>query len=187
MTTMETELQNPLKRIRIQELGKTPELLAKEAGIQLAAIGQAEEGFYPNPLPSYLQAIGITPGSFDADQITEEYHEFQLARRKSNGPNGNPKLILDPFFNLDQHPMLTWRRLSGLSVYGFCSAYCVHMPSLNNFEKNILNMTTIPPKNIVEALTDAEYDLTEFIEACQLYKRRQLNLIRSVNELPPEK
>lgn len=187
MTTMsDTEVINPLKRIRIQELGKTPELLAKEAGIRLAAIGQAEEGFYPNPLPSYLAAIGISSPS-DVEEITEEYHTFQKLRRKNNGPNGVPKLRLDVSFNLDEHPMLTWRKVSGLSVYGFCSAYCIHMPTLNNFEKNLLNMTTIPPKPLVEALTDAEYELEEFIEACNLYKRRQLNLIRSMNELPPEK
>lgn len=185
MTTLESDLISPLKRIRQLELRKTPEQLAKEAGINLAAIGQAEEGFYPNPLPSYLLAIGITPGSFDELDITEEYHKYQTEKRKRNGPNGSPRLILSPIFKLDEHPLLSWRLQSDLSTYGFCSAYCVHMPSVNNFEKNILNITKIPPTSIEGPLIQAGYDLDEFNEACILHKRYLNNKLRELNNLPP--
>lgn len=181
---LEDDLFNPLKRMRL-ETNKTPELFAKEAGIQLAAVGQAEEGFYPNPLPSYLQALGIVLGSQDEFDITEEYHEYQIRKRKANGANGNKRLVTDPAFSLDEHPLVGWRRQSGLSTYGFCSAFCIHMPSVNNFEKNILEITKIPPVAISLPLETADYDLTEFTEACKLYKVTRLNASRALNNLPP--
>ena len=181
---LEDDLINPLKKERIL-MGVSTETLSKEAGIQLAAIGQAEEGFYPNPLPAYLVAVGIRPGSLAETKITEEYKSFQVKRRKLNGPSGKPKLILNPIFSLDEHPLVTWRRQSGLATYGFCSAFCIHMPSVNHFEKNILTINTIPPKPISESLTDAGYDLDEFTEACILYKYSLANSIRELNNLPP--
>src|SRR5678809_63528 len=76
---------NPLKFLRLQT-GRSPELFAKDAGIQLAAVGQAEEGFYPNPLPAYLLALEILPGTQDEIVVTEAYHEYQTTKRISNGP-----------------------------------------------------------------------------------------------------
>jgi hypothetical protein len=181
---LEDDTLNPLKRLRL-ETNKTPELFAKEAGIQLAAVGQAEEGFYPHPLPSYLIALGITPGSSYEYEVTEEYHEYQIRKRKANGANGNRRLILDPVFSLDEHPLVTWRRQSGLATYGFCSAFCIHMPSVNNFEKNILEISKIPPTAIEVPLLGADYDLTEFTEACILYKTNRINRSRRLNNLPP--
>lgn len=171
----QTELINPLRKIRIRDYNKSPEQLAKDAGIQLAAIGQAEEGFYPNPLPSYLLALGIKPGSQEEFDLTNEYHEYQTQKRISNGPNHSPKLILSPIFDLDTHPLISWRTQSGLATYGFCSAYCIHMPSVNFFEKNILKCSKIPPSTIEGPLLEAGYDLTEFTEACNLYKSNLIN------------
>lgn len=186
MTTMiEDELINPLKRERLA-LGKTPEAMSKEAGIRLAAIGQAEEGFYPNPLPAYLLAIGIKPGSTSETEVIQEYHAFQIRRRQSNGPLGVPKLTPNPSFVLNEHPLLTWRRQSGLSTYGFCSAYCIHMPSVNHFEKNIINITHLPPAAIAKPLTDAGYDLDEFTEALIMYKATLINTSRRLNNLPTQ-
>lgn len=174
---------NPLKFLRLQT-GRSPELFAKDAGIRLAAVGQAEEGFYPNPLPAYLLALEILPGTRDELAVTEAYHEYQTTKRISNGPKGEPKLITVPQFRSDEHPLLTWRIQSGLSTYGFCSAYCVHMPSVNNFERNILNITRIPPVSISEPLREAGYDLEEFTEAANLFKAGLLNQSRALNGLP---
>lgn len=180
---MEEELLNPLKRLRIQELNRTPEQVAKEAGCQLAAIGQAEDGFYVNPLPAYLQVLGIIPGTQEYYDITEEYHEYQNKKRISSGPNGVPRLILSPEFFLTEHPLVSWRNQSDLSTYGFCSAFCVHMPSVNNFERNILSMTKVPPTSIEGPLLVAGYDLSEFKEACVLFKENCLRLQRQANGL----
>lgn len=180
-----TELISPLKRLRITDFNKSPEQLAKDAGIQLAAIGQAEEGFYPNPLPAYLLALGIKPGSEEEFSITQEYHEYQNQKRISNGPNHNPKLTLSPEFFVNEHPLLTWRTQSGLSTYGFCSAFCIHMPSVNNFEKNIMKITKLPPASVADPLITAGYDLTEFTEACFIYKSNLENEVRLANNLPP--
>lgn len=186
---MDTNLINPLKELRL-ELRYTPEQLSKEANIQLAAIGQAEEGFYPNPLPSLLLAMGIKPGSAQEEQITKDYHTYQIRKRQSNGPaTNNSRLHLSPTFKNDEHPLLTWRKQSGLATYGFCSAFCIHMPTVNNFEKNIIKITKIPPDGILLPLVQAGFNLVdglldEFTEACKLYKATLLNKSRIVNDLP---
>lgn len=180
---------NPLKELRL-ELRYTPEQLSKEANIQLAAIGQAEEGFYPNPLPSLLLALGIRPGTNQEETVTKAYHLYQIRKRQSNGPATNQsRLTLAPEFRLDEHPLLTWRKQSGLATYGFCSAFCVHMPSVNNFEKNITKLTEIPPKPIILPLVQAGFNLIdglldEFTEASKMYKATLLNEVRVANDLP---
>lgn len=181
---IDDEVINPLKKVRL-DLNKTVEAFAKESGMQVAAVGQAEEGFYPNPLPNYLLAIGITPGSSGETEITQDYHTFQRQRRILNGPENHCRLILNPIFTLSEHPLVTWRKQSGLSTYGFCSAFCIHMPSVNNFEKKIINLSTNPPLAITGPLTDAGYELTEFSEACVMYKSNLVNVSRALNNLPP--
>jgi DNA-binding XRE family transcriptional regulator len=176
-------MDNPLKTLRLQ-LKYSPERLAREARIQVAAIGQAEEGFYPNPLPSLMLALRVIPGSGEERIIINQYHQYQLEKRKSNGPHGNPKLTLSPSFSTDVHPLKAWRRQSGLATYGFCSAFCIHMPSVNMFEKNIMKLTENPPKAIAKPLLQAGYDLDEFIEASKLYKAALLTRIRLLNDLP---
>jgi hypothetical protein len=184
-TLIDDELINPLKKSRL-DLNKTVEAFAKESGIRSAAVAQAEEGFYPNPLPSYLLAIGIQPGSPSEQEITEEYHHFQVQRRKLNGPLGVPRLTPNPSFTLDKHPLLTWRKQSNLSTYRFCACYCIHMPSVNNFEKNIINVGNMPPLAISIPLSQAGYDLDEFTEACLLHKSYLINRSRELNNLPPQ-
>lgn len=175
-------MENPLKEIRM-ELQFTPNQLANFAGIHQTAVEQAEAGFYPQPLPSYLIAIGIKPGTSDEKKLIDKYHQFQLETRLENGPNGLCKLILNPRFTLDENPLFSWRTQSGLATYGFCSAFCVHMPSVNNFEKNIVKLGEVPSKAIAVPLTQAGYDLDEFTEASLLYKASLLNKVRSSNGL----
>lgn len=182
---METTIINPLKYIRQHELHKTPEQLAKDAGINLAAIGQQESGLYINPLPSYLAAIGYTPGSKDEQELIEAYHEYQTAKRIANGANNLCLLTLNPIFTLAENPLYSWRSQSGLSTYGFCSAFCIHMPTVNNFEKNITNISRIPPSGLSTPLIEAGYDLDEFNEASLLYKSHLINQSRLLNNLPP--
>lgn len=182
---IDDELINPLKRLRLTEIRKAPDQVAKEAGLNPAAIHQAEAGFYVNPLPAYLQYLRIVPGSTEFYEITEEYHEYQAEKRRNNGANGKQLLIINPVFSLTEHPLYTWRRQSGLNVYGFCSAFCVHMPTVNNFEKNITSIVKLPPTNIANPLLVAGYDLTEFAEACQVYKETVLTNQRNLNNLPP--
>lgn len=189
MTTMTTEIINPLKEHRLQ-LHMNLEAFAKRAGIQQAAIGQAEDGLYPHPLPAYLLAIGINPGSKDEQEITKTYHEYQILKRQSNGPaTNNSRLVLNPKFNLHEHPLLSWRNQSGLATYTFCSTFCIHMPAVNNFEKNITAITKVPPKSILNPLIQAGFNLLpdlvdEFVEACKLFKTSQMNKARVVNLLP---
>lgn len=189
MRTPTTDLVNPLKELRLQ-LQMTPEQMANIANIQLAAIGQAEDGFYPNPLPSYLLALGIKPGTSDETEMIKAYHDYQITKRRSNGPaTNNSRLTLNPSFSVDQNPLLTWRIQSGLATYGFCSAFCVHMPNVNNFEKNLLRIHKIPPNNIMLPLIQAGFNmvdglLDEFTEACLLYKAAEMNKIRNLNNLP---
>lgn len=175
-------MENPLKELRL-ELHYTPNQLARVANIQMAAVGQMEDGLYPQPIPSYLIACGIRIGSRDHELLTKEYHEYQLAKRISNGPNYNPKLSLDPNFSTNQHPLLSWRNQSSLAVYGFCSAFCIHMPTVNNFEKNIMKIRENPPKGVTVPLLQAGYDLSEFTEACELYRSSLLGTIRAANGL----
>lgn len=179
------ELLSPLRAIRLS-LNMTPEALANIANIQQAAIGQAEEGFYPNPLPAYLDAVGILPGTPDYKKLQDDYREYQKEKRILNGPNGNSKLVLNPRFSLVEHPLLTWRNQSGITTYGFCAAYCIHMPSVNHFEKQIMKITMNPPRSIVNPLIEAGFDdvLDEFTEACRLYKAHLLNSVRAHNNLP---
>lgn len=176
---------NPLKKERL-ELQLSPEQMASIANIQVAAIGQAEEGFYPNPLPSYLLALGIRPGTPREDEIIEAYKEYQTLKRQSNGANShNPKLILNPIFSSRSNPLKDWRIQSGLATYGLCSAFCLHMPLVNRLEKHILTFTELPPKQLIVALTEADYDLDEFVEACKIHKASLNNRIRISNNLPP--
>lgn len=177
-------IANPLKRERL-ELQLSPDQMASIANIQLAAIGQAEEGFYVNPLPSYLLALGITPGSPREKRITEEYREYQRLKRISNGPNGTPKLIANPQFSVETNPLYTWRTQSGLATYGFCSAFCIHMPLVNRFEKHISGFGVVPPPALGNPLIEAGYDLDEFKEACEVFKMSMNNKIRLANNLPP--
>jgi DNA-binding XRE family transcriptional regulator len=182
MTTM--TLVNPLKQLRI-DINMSSAELAQVANIQQAAIGQAEEGFYPEPLPSLLIALGINPDSPRAKRLSEDYKAYQVEKRKLNGPLGIPKLSLSPVFSTNIHPLVSWRDQSGLATYGFCSAFCVHMPTVNRFEKHIDQLNEVPPPVITEALTQAGYDLDEFIEACQIFKVTVTNLHRIRNNLPP--
>lgn len=191
MTTMtNTDLLNPLKELRLQ-LQMSPEALASHAGIQLAAIGQQEEGFYHNPLPSYMLAVGIKPGSSDEVEITKRYHEYQVLKRQSNGPaTNNSRLNLSPIFSTNEHPLLTWRNQSNLATYGFCSAFCIHMASVNTFEKKIVSITKLPPNTIMLPLVQAGFNLVdglldEFTEACRLFKASELDRLRNFNKLPP--
>lgn len=189
MSTIQEVPINPLKKERL-ELQISPEAMASIANIQLAAIGQAEEGFYPNPIPSYTLALGIQPGSPRDKKMREDYEEYQRIKRLSNGPLGVPKLNLNPSFISNENPLLTWRKQSNLAVYGFCSAFCIHMPIINRFEKNITTFTKVPPKQLMEPLIKAGYDqvdglLEEFAEASQIFKASLLDHIRIINNLPP--
>lgn len=180
---------NPLKEARLAIGIYTPEKFAQIAGVQSSAIGQAEEGFYPAPLPAYVKALGITPGSKEDMELAQEYREYQLEKRISNGPNLDPKLTLGPVFRSDRHPLLSWREQSLLSTYGFCSAFCVHMPTLNKFEKQITQINEVPPKRILNPLIEAGYGeieglLEEFIETSLLYKLYLSNQLREQNNLP---
>ena len=176
-------LVNPLKALRLQ-LEMSPEQFANHANLNLSAIGQAEEGFYPNPLPSYLLAMGIRPGTVDEARITQEYHQYQISKRESNFN----RLTKNPRFSVNENPLYTWRTQSGLAVYGFCSAFCIHMPSVNNFEKNLVSIKHLLPDYLEVPLTQAGYDedglLDEFKEACELFKAHQVNKVRLLNNLP---
>lgn len=186
---MDEGLVNPLKSLRLS-VQMSPEQLANLAAINIAAVGQAEDGLYTNPLPAYLMALGIKPGSDDEIKLTEEYKRYQIKKRQSNGPaTNNSRLTLNPSFTLSEHPLLSWRKQSNLSTYGFCAAFCIHMPSVNNFEKNILRIHKIPPNHILLPLIQAGFNLIdglldEFSEATVLYKASELNKIRSANNLP---
>jgi len=182
---VDLDLQNPLKVLR-QQVGITSiEGMSKIANIRTAAIGQAEEGFYPNPLPAYLLALGIRPGTNSEEDVIQKYKAYQSNKRKLNGPLHDPKLILNPKFSSNEHPLVTWRRQSGLATYGFCSAYCIHMPTVNRFEKDIIEINENPPTVILNSLKEAGYELEEFIEACIIYKATLLNNFRTLNNLPP--
>lgn len=180
-----TELLNPLKAIRTNDLHKTGEQLAKEAGINLAAIGQQEDGLYPSPIPAYLLAIGILPGSQDEIDITKEYHNWQTLVRQQNGLHGLRRLIPNPRFTLDENPLYSWRVQSSLTTYRFCSSFCVHMPTVNSFEKKITSLHRIPPVVLSTPLIEGGYDLDEFTEASILYKAHLLDTARRLNNLPP--
>lgn len=176
---------NPIKQARL-DMNMSLIEMAIIANVTNAAVGQLEQGFYPEPLPSILIALGIPPGSERSHDITVDYKAYQLMKRRSNGPLfGIPRLTESPNFESGVHPLETWRRQSGLATYTFCSCYCIHMPVVNRFEKRITTCTEIPPGQITRALDDAGYELEEFTEACQVYKAALMNNSRISNNLPP--
>jgi hypothetical protein len=184
-------LLNPIKRYRLELGYSSPNHFAQEAGIRLAAVGQAEQGFYTDPPPSILRALGIQEGTSEEVHLIELYHFYQKKKRAYYGPQGKCRLVLDPKFETSVNPLKAWRTQSRLSTYGLCSFYCLHLPTVNKFERAIETFPTIP-NNLRVALIDAGFDLIdglleEFSEAFSLNRFYVKNTQRRVNNLPEVK
>lgn len=184
----DSSLLSPIKRYRIELGYSSPNQFAQEAGIRLAAIGQAEQGFYTDPPPSIIRALGIKEGSLEESYLIELYHLYQKKKRAYYGPQGKCKLVLNPKFESSVNPLKAWRIQSRLSVYGLCSFYCLHLPTINKFERAIETFQTIP-KNLNSALIDAKFDsieglMEEFEEAFLINRFYVKNSQRRINHLP---
>ena len=174
-------MENPFRQLRVSA-GLTQNEMAQIANIQPSAIGQAEEGMHEQPLKAYLLALGILPDTEEFTSFTYKYHRYQSFTRKQNGTfSSHPKLILSPEFSINENPLLTWRNQSDLSRYGLCRAYCLHLARVNKFESTIESTHDF----LIAPLTEAGYEIDDFIEACIIYKETGLNHQRVLNNLPP--
>jgi len=171
---------NPLKQLRIKLNITTNEQMSQLAGINVAAICQQEDGFFRDIIPAYLAALRVPIASQDEFELIKDYQEWQTVRRQWSGSHNI--LVRNPIFSLIQNPLYSWRIQSSVAVYGLCRNFCIHMPTVNKFEKDMNLSSQIPPV-ILLALQEAGYDTEEFEEACKLFKVNYESRIMQLNNL----
>src|SRR5215213_4853163 len=73
---------SPIKAAR-SKAGLTLAQASSEAGVHLQAFFLQEQGVYPEILPAIQSWLVLH--EYDIKIATEEYHEFQKAKRRDNG------------------------------------------------------------------------------------------------------
>ena len=157
--------QNLIKRYRNQ-LGISQDDCAYETQISRQAILRAEQGVYHEVLPSisdYFQQF-ISPNELDT-----EYRDWQKNNRYSNR---EALTLFDAAvgfsgFSSRVHPLAIWLKLSRLNKIQFCKLFCVHPATLHRF----LHEGSSLPEQFIEAMADADINLSNFVPAFDRYLR----------------
>ncbi len=139
---------SPIKAAR-SKAGLTLLQASKEAGVHLQAFFLQEQGVYPEILPAIQSWLALH--EYDISVATEEYHEFQRAKRKDNGERlGLSVYELGPPEGTNQ--FVQFRSALGLSRMGFAKDFCLHPGLLYRVEHGISKTL---PQQVASALKDA--------------------------------
>jgi hypothetical protein len=176
------ETSNPFRRIR-EAKGLTQQFIAVRAKVGHYFVLRTEQGLYPNPPPSVMR-VYIRELNCDEEEIINEYHDFQLWVRKTNGrsPLGDVPTLNE--LNAAMHPMKYWRARQNISVVGVCKAFCVAQPVLSHFESKPRLQQSVP-KQFLDALRDAGYTSYELELLEASYERHRAFIRIQALNMPP--
>lgn len=139
---------SPIKAAR-SKAGLTLLQASKQAGVHLQAFFLQEQGVYPEILPAVQSWLVLH--EYDVKVATEEYHEFQRAKRRDNGERfGLAVYELGPPEWANQ--FVQFRSSLGVSRMGFAKDFCVHPGLLYRLERGISKAL---PQQVADALSDA--------------------------------
>ena len=180
-TSYHNPFPNPFKELRTK-LGISQYELARRTSISKHAILRLEQGMYPNPLPVVLNYfVEQFPKRYPSpSSLVSEYEDFQIKTRAHNSRIlGN---IIEELKTCppNVHPFVYLRESRGLNPTEVAKRLCVAQQKIVYFEKRSIHQHSVP-KELVEALWDADYTEQETDALSEAYATYRAGLSDSRN------